>query len=263
MSDLAITLIEPHLVWEDPLGNLNAFETLFEKLPKSDLIALPEMFTTGFSMNVDGITEEDGKKTLEWMHSMAGKYDAAIAGSIMIGESAGRHFNRFYFITPEGKEYQYDKRHLFSFAEEDKYFVKGQERIVVEFRGWKILPLICYDLRFPIWSRNNPDDPFDLILYTANWPMIRQSAWDKLLPARAIENACYVAGINRIGKDEVGISYLGGTAIYDQLGTSIETKSEGDFFFHYTLDNSKLLAYRKKFPILRDGDSFTIIDGKL
>ena len=194
-----VTLIQSDIIWEDKVSNLKNYQNKISQIESTDLIVLPEMFTTGFSMNPKDISETMSGETIQWMKSNASKMNSAICGSIIIEED-DKYFNRFIWVNPDGSICQYDKKHLFSFAGEDKNYTAGNEKIIIEYKGWKICPLVCYDLRFPVWSRNSED--YDLLIYVANWPTKRKLAWKSLLVARAIENQCYVIGVNRVGKDE-------------------------------------------------------------
>ena len=214
------TLIQAPLIWEKPEENLNYFENEILNLPSTDLVVLPEMFTTGFSMDVS--QTDDGKPTLTWMKKMAKKHQFAICGSIKIKENKF-FYNRLYFITPQEEVLFYNKRHLFSLANEDKVYTKGTQKVIVNYNHWKICLQICYDLRFPVFSRNVEN--YDLLIYVANWPITRINAWDALLKARAIENMCYTIGVNRTGIDANKISYNGHSQIVDYLGNYISNCS--------------------------------------
>jgi len=261
MQDLVVSTIQTTLEWENVNTNLAHFETKIHALPQTDLIVLPEMFNSGFSMNAEGLAEEPNGFTSQWMLKMAEKKDALVAGSIIIREN-GDFFNRLIAACPDGKILTYDKRHLFSMAEEDKTFASGSSRVIVPWRGWKILPLVCYDLRFPVWSRNTTSDGdlhYDLLIYVANWPAARILAWDTLLKARAVENLAYCVGTNRTGEDENGIKYNGHTGIYDPKGNTIYF-SEKDESHTSTLSATDLTSYRKKFPANLDADNFSLRD---
>jgi omega-amidase len=262
MSDLKISLLELDLFWEDPKKNRDQIEDRLEGFPGSDILILPEMFTTGFSMNVEDLAEIEGEPSLNWMKKISKQYGTSLCGSIMVRSDEDKFFNRLYWVYPNGDCKQYDKRHLFAFAKEDSYFTAGSEKLNIEKDDWRILPLICYDLRFPVWSRNNSTSPYDLLIYIANWPQRRQSAWDRLLPARAIENACFVAGVNRTGKDGKGLEYSGGSRMFDYLGNSLEPVSNSKGLVSYEIKKEDLNSYRQKFPVLRDSDAFRINDRK-
>lgn len=259
MQDLNVTLIQTHIHWEDSIANLAHFEEKIWQIEKAtDIILLPEMYSTGFSMNTKKLAEPMNLHSFKWMQKMAAQKKCVIAGSLIIKEK-GHNYNRLIWMNPDGTYSQYDKRHLFTFAEEQKHFTGGEERLMVECKGWKILPLICYDLRFPVWSRNLKSNPYDLVFYIANWPEVRISAWNSLLSARAVENASYCIGLNRIGEDGKGLNYNGQSAVFDYLGKSLLEAKNTDGIFQVTLPAEKLQSYRKKFPVLEDQDEFKIL----
>lgn len=258
---MKITLIQTDIVWADPEANRKHIEDMLEAAPQSDVYVLPEMFSTGFATAPKGVAEslERSGNSYEWMLEMAVKYDAAIAGSVAT-ETRGRgnegkdYYNRFYFAKPDGGLAWYDKRHLFRYGGEDKQYTAGDVKSVVEFRGVKFLLQICYDLRFPVFSRNEKDEPYDVALYVANWPTTRIAVWNTLTHARAIENQCYVAAVNRVGKD-LACEYDGGTMLIDPYGrTQVECESGKEGFVTGEIDMEKLNAFRKKFPVLEDAD---------
>ncbi|MCG9970679.1 amidohydrolase [Christiangramia crocea] len=254
---LNIAFIQANLHWEDPEANRNLFSEEIDKISDSvDLIILPEMFTTGFSMNAEKLAEPTKGKTLEWLKEKAKAKDAAITGSVIIGED-GNYYNRLFFVYPDGSYKLYDKRHTFTLAKEDQTYTGGKERLIVEFKGWKICPLICYDLRFPVWARNTED--YDLLIYVANWPEKRVNAWDALLKARAIENMCYCVGLNRTGGDGDGYVYNGHSAVYDVLGNELtDLNREDEFIAEITLDKNSLYETRNKLKFLQDRDRFNL-----
>jgi len=260
-GDLRITIVQSQLHWENKDANLEMFDNLLSGLSeKTDLIVLPEMFSTGFTMNTKALAEPTPGLTMEWMKQKAVEIDAAITGSI-IAEEEGKHFNRLLWVNPDGSWEKYDKRHLFTMVGEDQYFTAGTERLVVEYKGWKILPLVCYDLRFPVWARNkNQSDgqpEFDVIIYVANWPEARKQPWKKLLLARAIENQAFVIAANRVGKDRKDITYSGDSAVIDPYGEYIAEGEPGkEQLIHSTISYQTLIDFRKKFPVLNDGDEF-------
>lgn len=254
---LHIALLQTSLAWESPEENRSAIAQKLEALRKeTDLVVLPEMFTTGFTMQPERIAESEGPKTIQWMGAMALKCNAAICGSIVFREADGRYYNRFFFITPEGQQHAYDKRHTFTLAGEDKVYTAGKEKCLVDYKGFRICPLVCYDLRFPVWSRNV--EGYDLLLYVANWPAPRVHAWDILLQARAIENMAYCAGVNRVGTDANGHSYAGHSAVYDCLGHSI-AYSEKDIVLYASLNKTHLRETRERLKFLDDRDSFSLV----
>lgn len=254
---MKISLIQTSLTWENAEANRNNFEKLINDITEStDIIVLPEMFATGFTMQPSVGAEPMDGPTINWMKKMAGIKDCAITGSLVI-EVNGKYYNRLLFVLPDGEIKYYDKRHLFSLAGEDKAYASGTERLIVEYRGWKICPLVCYDLRFPVFSRNT--EAFDLLLYVANWPTPRLTAWDTLLKARAIENMCYVAGVNRVGKDSNGHEYLGHSQVLDYLGVNTIPPSSTEGVFTVTMDKQSMLETRKKLGFLNDMDRFTVL----
>ena len=257
MSDLKVTVIQSHLNWENPVANrVNFSEKINSISEKTDLIVLPEMFTTGFSMNVANLAEDSEGETLKWLVSEAIKSNAAITGSLIIKE-IDKHYNRLYFVFPDGSYKTYDKRHTFTLAGEDKFYTAGNKRIIVDYKEWKICPLICYDLRFPVWSRNTVD--YDALIYVANWPVRRIAAWDALLKARAIENMSYCIGVNRVGLDGNGHEYNGHSAVYDVLGEQISIKDfEKEFVQTVSLDREHLETHRRHLQFLNDRDSFNL-----
>lgn len=258
-NQLKIALIQSDLVWEKPKQNRANFtrkiENIFEKV---DLIVLPEMFTTGFTMNAEKVAESMDGETVSWMQAMAKKMNAAIVGSLVIKENSN-YYNRLLFVEPSGCISIYNKRHTFTLVGEDKIYTAGTKKVIIRYKGWKICPLICYDLRFPVWARNT--EGYDLLLYVANWPKPRVSAWDNLLKARAIENMSYCIGINRVGVDGVNSEYSGHSACYDVLGneiTSFEASIEQTKII--TLGKRHIEAYRNKLKFLDDRDSFNLIN---
>ncbi|MEH6569193.1 MAG: amidohydrolase [Halioglobus sp.] len=255
MQDLAITLIQCELAWENPQDNRKHISTLVEKLVKpTDLIVLPEMFTTGFSMNALANAETPGGETQQWLAKLAADYNCAVTGSIAVREG-DKVYNRMLFATPEAL-YQYDKRHLFRMAGEDKRYVAGDHRVTVPFRGWRINLQVCYDLRFPVFARNQGD--FDLQLYVANWPARRSYHWRQLLIARAIENQACVVGVNRIGSDANGLDYQGDSLAIAADGKILHDLENRSEVAQLTLSASALTNYREKFPCHMDADNFSL-----
>lgn len=257
MSDkLKVSLVQCELFWEDPKTNKQHIKTMVDGV-SADLIILPEMFTTGFTMNPSKHAESMDGETISWMIEMAKSKNAAITGSLIIKDS-NHYYNRLLFVFPNGKLEFYDKRHTFTLAGEDKIYASGSKRLIVDYKGWKICPLICYDLRFPVWSRNTED--YDVLLYVANWPKPRISAWDSLLKARAIENMCYCIGVNRVGLDGNNHEYPGHSACYDALGKQIcNSKPNKEQQCKVTLDKNHLNTVRNKLRFLDDRDSFNLI----
>lgn len=243
-------ILQRDIIWADPVRNCREARLAIHRNLGADLYVLPEMFSTGFCTNPVGIAERKDY-TLKWMKKMAGVMDAAIAGSVAIEED-GRYYNRFYFVKPDGSVVQYDKKHLFTYGGEHLRFTPGDERVVVEWRGVRILLEVCYDLRFPVWSRNRGD--YDMILYVASWPTPRVEAWSALLVARAIENQCYVAGVNRVGTDP-SCEYCGGSVIIDPYGHTLAACPRGvESEAEAVIDMERLIEFKRKFPVLRDAD---------
>ena len=253
---MQVLLIQAPLVWEKPKLNRNYFEECINASSENvDLIVLPEMFTTGFTMNPIAVAETMQGETVVWIQSLAKAKNCAITGSIVIEEN-GNFYNRMLFVFPSGAIQHYDKRHLFTLAGEEKVYTAGTQKLIVEYLGWKICPLVCYDLRFPVFSRNVEE--YDLLIYVASWPKVRTSAWDALLKARAIENVSYVVGVNRIGEDASGHNYVGHSQVVDCLGEYVVEPHESEAIFIATLDKSKLREIRQKFAFLNDKDTFEI-----
>lgn len=250
---MEVALIQAPLQWENPKANRTYFGSRINSLKGSaDLIVLPEMFTTGFTMKPQNIPPEEAGHTLEWMQEYASLADAALTGSLVFKEGA-EYFNRLIFMFPDGNYEYYDKRHTFTLAGEDKVYQRGKERKILHYREFTFCLQICYDLRFPVWSRNTDD--YDILLYVANWPDTRISAWDTLLRARAIENMSYVLGVNRVGTDANGLTYNGHSAVYDAMGKQM-TFSEKDEILRVSLDKGALNQARESLKFLQDRDSF-------
>jgi predicted amidohydrolase len=253
---MTVALIQSVLIWENPEANRKYFEEKINTIAGDiNLIVLPEMFTTGFTMHPVEVAETMQGETVMWMQSLAKAKNAAITGSVVIEENAN-YYNRMLFVFPSGEIQQYDKRHLFTLAGEDKVYTKGTQKLIVEYLGWKICPFVCYDLRFPVFSRNT--DNYDLLLYVASWPKTRINAWDTLIKARAIENMCYVIGVNRVGEDDNGYRYTGHSQVVDYLGDCLIEPEECEAVFSTTLDKSKMIDVRKKLDFLSDRDYFEI-----
>lgn len=257
-EELVVGMIQSELHWENPDANREMFSGKLSSIAaEADLIVLPEMFTTGFSMNAAELAEENEGTTLNWMQSLAVKHEIAITGSVIVKDKA-RFYNRLYFVFPDGSYDWYDKKHTFTLAGEHRTYTAGKEKLIVEYKGWKICPLICYDLRFPVWARNTED--YDLLIYVANWPKKRTEAWDALLKARAIENMSYCVGVNRVGLDGNGHEYVGHSAIYDVLGDCISVANEEkEFALNVTLSKKHIQETRKKLQFLNDRDAFNLI----
>ena len=255
MRNLAITLVQQELQWEDPAENRAFFEQkIREQAPASDLIVLPEMFTTGFSMNALGNAESPNGPTQEWMHKLAVELECAITGSIAVREGEAV-YNRLLFVTPDSCTH-YDKRHLFRMLGEHKRYAPGNDRVIVSWRGWRIKLEVCYDLRFPVFSRNQSD--YDLLLYVANWPSARAHHWRTLLQARAIENLAYVVGVNRIGADANGLNYSGDSMLVDPRGQLVVDMLDRAGCEQGIASASELQAYHEQFPAFMDADEFIL-----
>lgn len=253
---MKIALIQSSLAWENPEKNRNTFEKKINAIEdKVDLIILPEMFTTGFTMEPNSVAETMHGETLTWLKHLAKTKNSAITGSLAITEN-GDFYNRLVFVFPSGEVRFYDKKHLFTLAGEDKVYMGGNKKLIVEYLGWKICPLVCYDLRFPVFARNTED--YDVLIYVANWPKIRINAWDALLKARAIENMSYTVGVNRIGEDNNGHQYNGHTQVLNFLGDYILEPIENKGVFIVELNKAELLLARKKFNFLKDQDPFVL-----
>jgi omega-amidase len=256
-ESLKVVVLQLDLVWENPESNREKIDLFLQKVPKgTDVVFLPEMFSTGFSMNVSGLAETMDGETIRWMKQRCFELQIALCGSLIILEN-GKYFNRLVFVEPSGEVQFYNKRHLFTMGNEGNSFAHGLERLIVNYKGWRICPLICYDLRFPVWSRNHND--YDILVYSANWPKARTKVWNTLLKARAIENQSYVVGANRVGVDGNSIAYSGNSQWIDPKGnvlSTIEENSEGIITGQFSY--SELMKFRTEFPVLNDADSFLI-----
>jgi omega-amidase len=290
MQDLSVTIIQTSLYWENPTANLaNLEEKIATISTQSDLIILPEMFTTGFTMNVKAVAEPMNFTTFKWMRQQAKQTKAVITGSYIVKEDEN-YYNRLLWMRPDGTFEKYDKRHLFRMGGEHHHFAEGSERLIVELKGWKICPLICYDLRFPVWSRNfqqeeggkeevkmgkeigdnsiphtydliptTPNLNYDILIYVANWPAVRSQVWDTLLQARAIENQSYCIGVNRVGGDGMGLNYTGNSAVIDFKGNQFFYQKDTEVINNQILSKQELDDFRTKFPAYLDADEFGII----
>lgn len=256
MSELRVSLVQTSLIWENIPQNLERFDDKLSNLKgNTDLIILPEMFTTGFSMNVKDISETMDGSAMNWMRGKAKELNAIITGSLII-EEEGKYYNRLIWMKANGTHSQYDKRHLFTLAKEHHTFTAGRKKLIVEWNDWKICPLVCYDLRFPVWSRNVEN--YDVLVYMANFPAKRRYAWRHLLRARAIENQCYVLGVNIVGEDGNGFAYSGDTSVIDPMGHLIKEFTEQEGIINYTISKSEIDNIRKTLPFLDDRDKFII-----
>lgn len=258
MSALRVTLVQQPLAWHDAVANREQFTCLLAPLAgTTDLIVLPETFTTGFSMEVGKLAEGADGPTVDWLKRQAAQLDAAITGSV-ITLSTGRYYNRLLWVQPDGTVRHYDKRHLFRMASEHEHFTPGRAALTLAWRGLRICPLVCYDLRFPVFSRRRAQLDYDLLLYVANWPAARADAWQALLPARAIENQAYVVAVNRTGVDGLQISYSGGSVALDFLGRPLVQLGAAPLIATATYPLEPLAAFREKFPAHLDADRFTL-----
>ena len=276
MSTLTITTIQTNLHWEDKSANLQMLEEKINSITsKTEIVVLPEMFSTGFSMKPELLAETMDGETVQWMKRVAAEKKIIITGSVIIADkdlvaSSGliHYYNRLIWMLPNGQYGIYDKRHLFGYAEEDNHYTAGTKRLIASVKGWKINLLVCYDLRFPVWARQQPtpapsregmsEAEYDVLIYVANWPEKRVHAWKTLLQARAIENQCYVVGVNRVGNDGNDIYYSGESMIIDPMGEVLYTKKEEEDIFTMTLDKTHLHTVREKLPFLKDADDFGI-----
>jgi len=258
MSSLTITLIQTDIHWENKKANLEMLSKTIESIQeKTEIIILPEMFSTGFSMRPEILAEDMDGETVQWMKKTAAEKKAIVTGSIII-EAGKKYFNRLIWMLPNGEYGTYDKRHLFAYGDEHTQFSSGSKRLIASAKGWKINLQVCYDLRFPVWARQHCEAEYDLLIYVANWPERRSVAWKTLLQARAIENQCYVVGVNRVGNDGNEIHYNGDSMIVDPLGESLYQKPGEEDVFTYTFQKEKLNEVREKFPFWKDADEFNI-----
>jgi len=291
MSTLTITTIQSHLHWEDKAANLQQFEEKIRQLQqRTEVVILPEMFSTGFSMNAEKLAEKMDGPTVAWMKKLSAERKIILTGSLII-EEEGNYYNRLVWMLPNGQYGYYDKRHLFAYGQEDQHYTPGNKRLIASVKGWKINLLVCYDLRFPVWSRQKPaassladlvasemevrdlpmpppeetgssltdqEPEYDLLVYVANWPERRIHAWKTLLQARAIENQCFVVGVNRVGNDGNGIYHSGDSMIVDAMGAVMYTKANEEDIFTITLQKDSLDEVRNKLPFLKDADRFII-----
>ena len=284
MPSLTVTIIQSNLIWENKKANLDVLAQKIESIQeKTEVVILPEMFSTGFSMKPELLAETMSGETINWMKKIAFSKKVILTGSVIIkgpptnaqdkvapspSERAGgeAYFNRLIWMLPNGEYGVYDKRHLFAYADEHKHYSAGNKRLIAQVKGWKINLQVCYDLRFPVWARQSPPPPgeegrgleYDLLIYVANWPERRSTAWKTLLQARAIENQCYVVGVNRVGDDGNNIYYSGDSMIIDPLGEILYHKENDEDVFTYILQKEKLNEVRQKFPFWRDADTFNI-----
>jgi len=257
-GQLHITLIQPDIVWENKAANLEQYEKMISGIQGAKhVVALPEMFSTGFSMAPERLAETMVGYSVRWMADMAVKYRCILTGSLII-EEGGNYYNRMLWVQPDGSIGFYDKRHLFAYGKEDKHYTQGQTRLITSVNGWRINLMVCYDLRFPVWARNQGDS-YDVLLYVANWPEPRSLAWKRLLQARAIENLCYVVGVNRVGKDGKNNNHLGESSVFGPLGEQIWQGDNNVSCHTVTLEKEVLQNTRNTFPFLNDADKFVLL----
>ncbi len=258
-SNLKIALVQTDLVWENPIVNKEQITKLLGSIAKNDvdLIILPEMWSTGFSMNADLLAEEMNGASLKFMAELAAQKDAVVTGSLIIRVDTGEFYNRLFWVKPNAEYEYYDKRHLFSLAKEEKVYTAGTARLIVNLKGWRICPLICYDLRFPVWSRNRNE--YDLLIYVSNWPERRSFAWKQLLIARAIENQAMVAGVNRVGLDGNGVTHTGDSIVLGPAGETLGAAKQGESeLLQVDLSYDELKKFRTSFSFLADADNFDL-----
>ena len=263
MSQLTLTLVQTNLHWENKDANLSMLEEKITGLQqKTHVVVLPEMFSTGFSMQPELLAETMEGATVEWMKRIAAQKKMIVTGSVII-EEEGHYYNRLIWMLPNGQYGYYDKRHLFAYAGEDQHYSGGNQRMIASVNGWKVNLMVCYDLRFPVWARQQFDEEnnfeYDLLVYIANWPQKRNTAWKTLLQARAIENQCYVIGVNRVGDDGNGIYHSGDSMVIDPLGEVLYHKQDEEDIFSITLQKEQLTEVRQRFQFWRDADSFQIL----
>jgi omega-amidase len=253
-----ISIAQQPLVWHDAAANRAHFETILQPLAgATDLVVLPEMFTSGFTMHPEKFAEPADGETRAWLLAQARALDAAVGGSVAVSDH-GRHFNRFMLATPDGEVHQYDKRHLFRMGGEHRHYSAGGHALIVDWRGARLCPLVCYDLRFPVWSRRRPELEYDIALFVASWPAARRYAWSTLLRARAMENQAFVVGVNRVGEDGGGNSYVGDSAVLDFLGQPIVELTDKAQVVTVPIDLEALRAWRDRFPTHLDADAFSL-----
>ncbi len=258
MTDkLRVTLCQYDIHWNNPAANRSFLEEKLAELENTDLVILPEMFTTGFTMDAQDVAEIENGTTLKWLKQVASRNDFAIAGSFVVKEN-GSFYNRLVWVDPSGKTYTYNKRHLFRMANEHLTYSAGTEKLIISYKGWNICPQVCYDLRFPVWARNQNNE-YDLLFYVANWPAVRSKPWNILLQARAIENLSYCIGVNRIGKDHNGIFYSGSSQVVSPKGEVLFEQVETECFQTIVLEKASLVEFRNSFPAHLDADQFNLL----
>ncbi len=259
MSVLKITTFQAYIFWENIEKNLKNLSLRLSGIrEKTDLIVLPEMFNTGFSMNTAELAEEMNGRTMQWMQQQAKRFECVITGSLIIKEN-NNYYNRLIWMRPDGTFEKYDKRHLFGLAKEDDFYTPGKDKLIVDLNGWKICPAICYDLRFPVWLRNTEPE-YDLLLIVANWPERRSMHWRALIPARAVENLSYVIGVNRVGHDGNEVYHSGDSMCIDPNGKTVYYKPNDEDLYTFSISKDEVIKARKLFPFLKDADKFKLLD---
>ncbi len=254
---ISITLVQPDIFWEDVAQNLDMLDAMFvDSLENTDLLVLPETFSTGFTMRADHFAEDEKGLTLSWMKELARKNDLCVCGSLIFRDGA-RISNRLYWITPDGIGGYYDKRHLFRMGREDQHYTPGDSRVIINLGDFRLMPQICYDLRFPVFARNQND--YDILFYVANWPAPRHLVWETLLRARAIENLAYVIGVSRSGRDGEGVDHLGGSCVVDPIGRIEHILGPEPGVLHFGIELKKVREFREKFPAWKDADKFKLL----
>ena len=256
-EDLRVSIVQSILHWEDADTNLKMFDAKLKDISsETDIIVLPEMFNSGFTMKAEKVAEEMSGKTVNWMREKAANIGAVITGSLVIKEN-DHYYNRLIWAQPDGIIFHYDKRHLFTMADEDKTYTAGHKKLIIEYKGWKICPLICFDLRFPVWIRNVEE--YDVLIFVANWPEKRVQHWRKLLMARAIENQCYVVGVNRVGDDGAGFHYTGHSTVVDPMGENMVELHEEEKIKNVSLVHEEILKLRRYMQFLKERDDFKLL----
>ncbi len=255
MQNLKVTLVQPDIIWEDKSANLEKYEALLKEANSPDVVVLPEMFNTGFSMNAKELAEKTEGQSVKWLADKAGSIDAAVMASLIV-EDEGLFYNRLVWMQPDGHYQTYDKRHLFSMTEEPKHFTPGKRKLILDWRGWKICPMVCFDLRFPVWNRNVEE--YDCFIVNANWPQRRSNHWRTLLQARAIENQVFCVGVNRVGKDGNEVYFCGDSMVVDPLGEPRVHLKHNEQVINVEMDYEEITKTRRYMPFLRERDHFEL-----
>ncbi len=256
MQDLNVSLVQPDIAWENKSANLEKYDNLLKEVINPDVVVLPEMFNTGFSMKAPDLAESMDGQSIEWLAEKAKRLQSVVMGSLII-EERGNYYNRLVWMQPDGQRHTYDKRHLFSMTEEPKYFTPGKAKLIVEWKGWKICPMVCFDLRFPVWIRNAEE--YDCFIVNANWPERRSNHWRTFLQSRAIENQVYCIGVNRVGKDGNEVYFCGDSMVVDPLGEPRVHTKHSEQVLNYTLDYEEIRKIRRYMPFLKERDQFNLL----